>query len=136
MQAAQSLELSVLAEVVYVARLAPQWARRPYWLLRRCVVPYVAARQFLVLRRDNVPVAYAGWAMERAGEPWPWRTDRYLPARGEIGGDGRCCVTEIIAPLHAPERVLQEVAKWLRLQAMPAWIEYDEERRIVAVHEA
>src|SRR4051812_25859738 len=44
-----AIELDVMAAVLYLARHDPQWQTRPYWMLRRSVVPYVQARQFLLL---------------------------------------------------------------------------------------
>jgi len=127
-------ELELVAAALYLARHDAQWQGRPYWLLRRCVVPYVAARQFLLLKRDGLPIAFAGWAREAAGKAPPWNGDRYLPSAGEISGDGPACVTEIISPVLPRERVLEEVGR--ELGTAPAWIERDAERRVVAVHGA
>lgn len=128
------LELELVAAALYLARHDAHWQGRPYWLLRRCVVPYVAARQFLLLKRDGLPIAFAGWARGKAGAPAPWKEDRYLPSAGEIAGDGPACVTELISPVLPRERVLDEVQR--HLGAAPAWIERDAERRVLAVHGA
>ena len=123
-----------LAAAFYLARHDPAWQARPYWMLRRCVVPYVEARQFLLLGAEGVPAGFAAWARGKAGRPEPWREDRYLPSAAEIAGDGEACVTELIAPEVETSRVLDEVARHLGLPGRPAWIERDAERRVVAVH--
>jgi hemolysin-activating ACP:hemolysin acyltransferase len=123
----------VLAAALFLARHDPAWQARPFWMLRRCVVPYVEARQFLLLGSDGVPTAFAGWARGSAGAE-PWREDRYLPSAGEIAGEGAPCITELIAPAAARERVLDEVGRSLGLKGRPAWIERDAERRVVVVH--
>ena len=121
----------VLAAALYLARHDPAWQARPYWMLRRCVVPYVEARQFLLLGADGVPAAFAGWSRTGAG-----RDERYLPSAGEIAGDGQPCVTELIAPQADRGRVLSELGRHLGLSGTPAWIERDAERRVVALHPA
>jgi hemolysin-activating ACP:hemolysin acyltransferase len=123
----------VLAAALFLARHDPAWQARPYWMLRRCVVPYVEARQFLLLGGEGVPSAFAAWAKPRDGAQ-PWREDRYLPSAHEIAGDGAPCVTELIAPGADRERVLREVGRHLGLTGLPAWIERDAERGVLAVH--
>lgn len=130
------MEREVLAEAFYVARLTGEWPARPFWMLRRCVVPYVAANQFLVLRKDGLPVAFAGWVLEPEGAARPWRDDRYLPSATDFAAVGAVCVTELISPLLPATRVVQEVGRWLKLGTPPAWIERDAERRVVAVHQS
>jgi hemolysin-activating ACP:hemolysin acyltransferase len=131
-----SLENRVLAEAFYVARATPEWQSRPFWLFRRCVVPYIAARQFLILRHEGLPMAFVAWVWERAGEPMPWRVDRYLPSASDFLSDGECCVTELISPQVPVATVMGEVVSWLKLTAMPPRIEFNAERCIVAVHTA
>ncbi|HEY3075350.1 MAG TPA: toxin-activating lysine-acyltransferase [Burkholderiales bacterium] len=130
-----AIELDVMAAVLYLARHDPHWQPRPYWMLRRCVVPYVQARQFVLLGSDGEPGAFAAWAKARADGSQPWREQRYLPSAMEIAGEGEACVTEIIAPPAQRSRVLEEVARHLGLPRAPAWIERDAERRVLAVHE-
>lgn len=127
-------ELKVVAEALYVARFDPVWARRPYWMLRRCVAPYVAVGQFLVLRRDGLPVAFAGWARETPGRATPWRENRYLPTRDEIVGDGDCCVVDLLSPFVPAARVLDEVRRFVGGACPVHWVEYDADRVLVAVH--
>ena len=130
-----AIELDVMAAVLYLARHDAHWQARPYWMLRRCVVPYVQARQFVLLGNDGVPGAFAAWARRRADGSQPWREQRYLPSAPEIAGQGEPCVTEIIAPPGQRDRLLDEVARQLGLSGKPAWIERDAERRVLAVHE-
>jgi len=130
-----AIELDVMAAVLYLARHNAHWQARPYWMLRRCVVPYVQARQFVLLGNDGVPGAFAAWARRRADGSQPWREQRYLPSAPEIAGQGEPCVTEIIAPPGQRDRLLDEVARQLGLSGKPAWIERDAERRVLAVHE-
>lgn len=125
------LETTVAAEALYVARFVPDAAHWPFWLLRRYVVPYVAARQYLVLRRDGVPIAFAGWAYERPDTPAPWRADRYLPARGEITGPGRACVTQILSGFLPPVVVAEAVGRHLQLPVIPPFLERDAQGRFV-----
>ena len=127
-------DLQVLAAAFYAARFADDWQPLPYWMLRRCVVPYVAVSQFLLLRRDGVPVAFAGWACERPGQPAPWRADRFLPSAGLIAGPGACIVTDIISGLMAPEQVAAQVGRYLGLNSVPPWIEWGSQRSLVALH--
>lgn len=133
-----SLENRVLAEVFYLARMVPEWQAKPYWLMRRCIVPYIAARQFMLLRHEGLPIAFAGWVWERegAGDPGtPWREDNYLPSASDfLHTVGRCCVTELISPLVPARVVMNEVAKWLKLDATPTRIEVNAGRKIMAVH--
>lgn len=128
----------MLAEALFIARRARAWPERPFWMLRRCVVPYVTARQFLVLRDPaGLAMAFAGWVWEREGLPAPWRESRYLPSATDFLPDGRCCVCELIAVESVePPRVLDAVGRWLRLDHRPAWIERDAEHRIAAQHPA
>lgn len=131
-------ENSVLAQVLYLARLAPEWTARPYWLLRRCVVPYVEAGQYLLIERDGLPAAFAGWSYEREGEATPWREQGYLPSQELIGRGSpvdRCVVTEIIAARLPSLQVVAEVAKYLGRPRAPAWIDRNDERKIIAIHE-
>jgi hypothetical protein len=121
----------VLAAALYLARHDPAWQARPYWMLRRCVVPYIEARQFLLLGGDGVPAAFAGWTRTAVGGD-----DRYLPSAGEIAGDGEPCVTELIVPSADRGRVLAEVGRHLGLRGAPAWLERDAERRVLARHPA
>ena len=86
------------------------------------MVPYVAARQFLVLRRDGLPTAFAGWVLESDAGDRPWRCDHYLPARIEIAQPGRPCVTQVISPYLSPGAVVTAVARTLGLTAPPPWI--------------
>jgi hemolysin-activating ACP:hemolysin acyltransferase len=129
-----SVEHRVLAEVLYIARMAPDWQAQPYWLLRRCVVPYVAAQQFLVLRQEGVPVAFVGWVFEAQGQRMPWRDDQYLPSVTDFSAAGECCITELISPMIPVEQVVTQVMRWLKLEQPPRRIEVNAERRIVAVH--
>jgi hemolysin-activating ACP:hemolysin acyltransferase len=122
----------VLAAALYLARHDPAWQARPYWMLRRCVVPYIEARQFLLLGADGVPGAFAGWVRRSGG----WREDRYLPSAPDIAGDGEPCVTELIAPQADRGRVLAEVGRHLGLAGKPAWLERDAERRVLTLHPA
>lgn len=126
--------MTVMADALYVARLSPEASRWPYWLLRRCVVPYVAARQFLVLRRDGLPTAFAGWVLESDAGDRPWRCDHYLPARIEIAQPGRPCVTQVISPYLSPGAVVTAVARTLGLTAPPPWIERGADGRVVRIH--
>ena len=121
----------VLAAALYLARHDPAWQVRPYWMLRRCVVPYVEAKQFLLMGSGGVPAAFAGWTRTGVG-----REERYLPSSRDIAGDGEPCVTELIAPQVDRGKVLAEVARHLGLAKNPAWVERDAERRVVKVHPA
>jgi len=133
-----TIEREVLAGAFYVARFTPDWPARPFWILRRCVVPYVAVGQFLLLAREGVPVAFAGWVYEREGERKPWREHPYLPSAADLSrckDGGRCLVTELISPILPVERVIGEVGRALGLRGRPAWMELDAERKPVAFHE-
>jgi hypothetical protein len=143
-----SFENRVLSEVFYIARLLPLWQTKPYWLMRRCVVPYINSRQFLVLRKDDLPVAFAAWVWEgdenRNTTPAaiassfkkPWRQDNYLPSASDfLQTDGDCCVTEMMSPLIPANVVMAEVANWLNLVDIPVRIEVNGERKIMAVHQ-
>lgn len=136
--AAGAAERRVLADAFYLARFTADWPHRSFWMLRRCVVPYVTVRQFLVLKKDGLPAAFAGWAFEQADAPMPWREYRYLPSGpdiSEFAAHGRCVITEIISPFLPAQRVVEAVAGHLHAMRSPAWIEFDAERKIVAVHE-
>ncbi len=139
-------EREVLAAAFYLARLTPDWPTRPFWMLRRCVVPYVSAGQCLLLRREGVPVAFAGWAWEPEGAHGvgtaPWREYRYLPSMMELsqacGAAGaKVIITELISPFAPPSRMAAEVSRRLAGQTGGAvqWMEYDAERKIAAVHD-
>ncbi len=131
-------EREVLAGAFYVARFTADWPERPFWILRRCVVPYVAAKQFLLLAREGVPIAFAGWAYEREGERNPWREEPYLPSAADLTQckeGGRALVTELISPIVPVGRVLEDVGRTLGLRGKAAWMERDTERKPVAFHE-
>ena len=132
----QSQEFEVLAAAFYAARFAKDWQSRPYWMMRRCVAPYVAVRQFLVLRRDGLPVAFAGWACEREDRPTPWREDRYMPSAAQIQGPGPCIITDIISGFVTPAQIAEQVGRYLGSSAAPPWIEWYPDRRIKLVHAA
>lgn len=129
-----SLEMTVVAEALYLTRSLPDAARWPYWLLRRTVVPYVAARQFVVLHRDDMPFVFAGWAMEDPDRPQPWRSDRYLPARGELTGKGSPCLTQILSPFMPKASAVAAVARELGWPELPPWVERAPDGRVVRVH--
>jgi hemolysin-activating ACP:hemolysin acyltransferase len=132
-----SLENRVLSEAFYVARLLPEWRTKPFWLMRRCVVPYVASRQFMVLHKNDLPVAFVGWVWEGVNLPRPWRLDNYLPSASDfLLSSGHCCVTELMSPLVPAPAVMEKVSKWLKLDTIPTRIEVNGERKIVAIHEA
>jgi hemolysin-activating ACP:hemolysin acyltransferase len=129
-----AVEREVLAAAFYLARFARDWPARPFWMLRRCVVPYVSTGQFLLLRKDDVPAAFAGWAFEQDDAPMPWRAYGYLPSAVDLAQareGGRCVVTELISPFLPAQRVLEEVGRYLGLASAPAWLELDAERKIV-----
>jgi hemolysin-activating ACP:hemolysin acyltransferase len=129
-----AVERQVLAAAFYLARFAPDWPARPFWMLRRCVIPYVSSGQFLLLRKDDAPAAFAGWVFERDGAPTPWRGYGYLPSAADLSQareGGRCVVTELISPFLPAQRVLDEVGRYLGLASAPAWLELDAERKIV-----
>jgi hemolysin-activating ACP:hemolysin acyltransferase len=128
--------LQVTAAALYLARQDPDWQVRPFWMLRRCVVPYVDAGQYLLLGAGGAPAAFAAWARQKAGGGKPWLEDRYLPSAGEVSGDGEVCVTELICPPARRGEVLAEVARRLGQGAPPAWIERAADRRVVKVHPA
>ena len=140
-----SLESRVLSEAFYVARLVPDWKVKPFWLMRRCVVPYITARQFMLLRRDDLPIAFVGWVWESdeidgvqndSIPSKPWRHDNYLPSASDfLLSKGHCCVTEVMSPVVPAEVVLREVAKWLKLDTIPTRIEVNGDRKVVAVHQ-
>jgi hypothetical protein len=135
------LDLEVTAAALFLARNDPAWQGRPFWMLRRCVVPYVEARQYLLLGAGGAPAAFAGWAREKTegrkpdGKN-PWLEDRYLPSAGEVAGDGEACVTELICLPARRGEVLAQVAHRLGLAVAPAWIERAADRRVVKVHPA
>ena len=124
----------VLAAAFYAARFAGDWQSRPYWMVRRCVVPYVAAGQFLVLKRDGLPVAFAGWAREMEGTAPAWRADYFMPSAGQIGGDGECVVTDVISGFLQASQVAREVGRYLRLSVQPPWVEWSPDRKFKCVH--
>lgn len=140
-----SLENRVLSEAFYITRLLPAWRSKPFWLMRRCVVPYIASRQFMVLHGNGLPVAFVGWVWEgdesgpseqNASHNRPWRLDNYLPSASDfLLSSGHCCITELMSPLVPVHLVLEEVSKWLKLDNIPTRIEVDGERKIVAIHE-
>ena len=132
----ETQELEVLAAAFYAARFASDWQSRPYWMVRRCVVPYVAVGQFLVVRREGLPVAFAGWACEREGRPRPWREDQFMPSAGQIEGPGDCVVTDMISGFLTPPQVVEQVRRYLGLGAPPAWVEWYPDRKFAAIRMA
>ena len=132
----ETQELEVLAAAFYAARFAPDWQSRPYWMVRRCVVPYVAVGQFLVVRREGLPVAFAGWACERDSRPCPWREDRFLPSARQIEGPGDPVITDMISGFLLPAQVAEQVRRYLGLGVPPPWVEWYPDRRFAAVRTA